>query len=273
MPHIPDLRAHDAHDLELVAAFAAGDAAGTDLETATALVAGCAECAALHHDLRAIAAALPALPAPVRRRDFRLTPEQAGSLRPAGWRRLLGTLAGPSFRFAAPLGTGLATLGLVGILAGSLASVPLGAGGTTAGREQGDPSYMVQASGAPAQGPSAVPSVVAEMPIRTMSGNDPLPLASPNEEYAGQASPDTDTAAGEGPGASAGAAGGGVADPVTDATGPGAGGDAGTQAPSDDAVSAARERSAGELLGIVGAAALLVGLALLALRWTSRRLA
>ena len=132
MPHIPDLRAHDAHDLELVAAFAAGDAAGTDLETATALVAGCAECAVLHHDLRAITAAMPALPAPVRRRDFRLTPEQAGSLRPAGWRRLLGTLAGPSFRFAAPLGTGLATLGLVGILAGSLASVPLGAGGATA---------------------------------------------------------------------------------------------------------------------------------------------
>ncbi len=74
MPHIPD---HAAHDQELVAAYAAGDAAGADLETATALVASCAECAALHHDLRLIAAALPALPAPVRPRDFRLTPGQA----------------------------------------------------------------------------------------------------------------------------------------------------------------------------------------------------
>ena len=135
MPHIPDLRSHDAHDLELVAAYAAGDAIGADLETATALVSGCAECAILHHDLRAIAAALPALPAPARPRDFRLTPGQAASLRPTGWRRLLGTLAGPSFRFAAPVGTGLAALGLAGILVGSLGGIPLGAGGATGGED------------------------------------------------------------------------------------------------------------------------------------------
>ena len=108
---------HAAHDAVLVAAYAAGDAEGPGLEAATALVAGCADCAALHHDLRAIAAALPELPAPARTRDFRLTPGQAASLRPSGWRRLLAPFAGPRFAFAAPLGSGLAALGIVGILA------------------------------------------------------------------------------------------------------------------------------------------------------------
>jgi hypothetical protein len=112
---------HADHDLLAVAAFAAGDAEGVELDAALAAVAACPACAALHHDLRAIARAMPALPAPVRTRDFRLTPEQAASLRPAGWRRFLTPLAGPRFAFAGPLGTGLATLGVAGfLLAGSL---------------------------------------------------------------------------------------------------------------------------------------------------------
>ena len=112
---------HADHDPLAVAAYAAGDATGSELDDALALVAACADCATLHHDLRSIAAAMPALPAPVRTRDFRLTPEQAASLRPAGWRRLLAPLAGPKFAFAGPLGTGLATLGIAGFLvAGSL---------------------------------------------------------------------------------------------------------------------------------------------------------
>src|SRR5690242_20762810 len=104
MPHLPDTQ-HPDHDLELVAAYAAGDATGADLERATALVAACADCAALHHDLRSIAAAMPELPAPARPRDFRLTPEQAASLRPSGIRGILATLSGPRFSFATPLGT------------------------------------------------------------------------------------------------------------------------------------------------------------------------
>ena len=43
----------------LIAAFAAGDVEGADLKRAQALVAACDDCAALHHDLRAIAAAMP----------------------------------------------------------------------------------------------------------------------------------------------------------------------------------------------------------------------
>ena len=82
MPHpSPPSAAHAAHDPLLVAAYAAGDATGAELETATALVAACAACAALHHDLRAIAAALPAMPAP--RPTRRLPPHaRAGGLAP-----------------------------------------------------------------------------------------------------------------------------------------------------------------------------------------------
>ena len=67
MPHIPDSR-HADHDLPAIAAYAAGDATGDELETARALVAACADCATLHADLRAISAALPDLPAPARAR-------------------------------------------------------------------------------------------------------------------------------------------------------------------------------------------------------------
>lgn len=121
MPHVPDLRSHETHDLELVAAHAAGDAVGADLATAESLLAACASCAELHADLRAIAAALPAVPARPRRRDYRITPEQSAALRPTGWRRVFGAFATPKLAFTAPLGTGLAALGIAGLL---LAAAP-----------------------------------------------------------------------------------------------------------------------------------------------------
>ncbi len=127
MLHVPDLANHATHDLELIAAHAAGDASGPELETAATMVAGCSECARLHRDLISISVALADLPAPARSRDFRLTADQAAALRPAGWRAWLSTLAGPRFSFAAPLGTALATLGLVGLLiAGPGFSLSLG---------------------------------------------------------------------------------------------------------------------------------------------------
>ena len=131
MPHLP--ASHADHDPLAIAACAAGDATGRELDDALALVAACGDCAALHHDLRAIAAALPGLPAPARSRDFRLTPGQAASLRPAGWRRLLAPFAGPRFAFAGPVGAGLATLGLAGILVAGSLGVPLAATSPTDG--------------------------------------------------------------------------------------------------------------------------------------------
>ena len=136
MPPVPTTR-HADHDLLLVAAYAAGDATGIDLETAQAQVATCADCAVLHRDLRAVAAALPALPAPVRPRDFRLAPEQAARLRPSAWRRLLQPFAGPRFAFAGPLGTGLATLGIAGLLVAGSLGTPLAASAPAAGAGTG----------------------------------------------------------------------------------------------------------------------------------------
>jgi hypothetical protein len=112
----PSPRLHASHDPSLIAAYAAGDAAGLELAEAVVLVADCAECAALHRDLRAIATALPVMQAPRRTHDFRITAEEAAALRPRGLARLLAPLASARFAFAGPAGAGLAALGLVGIL-------------------------------------------------------------------------------------------------------------------------------------------------------------
>ena len=176
MPHpasTVDPAAHATHDTVLVAAYAAGDAAGAELEAATDLVAGCPACAALHHDLRVIAAALLVMPAPRRPRDFRLTPGQAASLHPAGWRRLFAPFAGPRFAFAAPLGSGLAALGIVGVL---LAGPGLPMGGSTAGAAPAEAPFLA-ASPANDDGPvgvtagSAAPIPAAQSPVTAPEGN------------------------------------------------------------------------------------------------------
>jgi len=166
MPHLPD---HQTHDPELVAAYAAGDATGAALDEATELVAGCADCAELHRDLRAIAAALPELPAPARPRDFRLTAEQAASLRPHGWRALLETLAGPRFRLAAPLGTGLAALGIAALLV-----APGGLPATGSGS-----AASVPESSAVLPGPAALASAAGAATANTAAGAVPAAGAAP----------------------------------------------------------------------------------------------
>jgi len=167
---------HADHNLLLVSTNAAGDATGRELDEALALVAGCPDCAALHHDLRAIAAAMAALPAPVRTRDFRLTPEQAAALRPVGWRRLLAPFAGPRFSFAAPLGTALATLGIAGILVSG--GMPLSLSGATSGAAGNEAAEVpaVEQLAAPAAGAPGAPSMAAlAAPAATMA---PAPAAS-----------------------------------------------------------------------------------------------
>ena len=173
MPHLPD---HVTHDPELIAAYAAGDAAGPALDQAADLVASCTECAELHRDLRAISTALPELPAPVRPRDFRLTPEQAASLRPAGWRGVLGGFAAPRFRLVAPLGTGLAAAGLAGLLLASPGGLlPRATGEAASGSAPsaaGAPAVQAdQASGAAASAAAGAQPVdgVATDPERYLS--------------------------------------------------------------------------------------------------------
>jgi hypothetical protein len=135
MPHVPDVRwtSHDRHDPMLVAALAADDLVGTDRDQAIALTQSCAECATLHDDLVALARATASVPPPIttRPRDFQLTPADAARLRPTGWRRLVATMSSPRTVFSKPLGVGLVTLGLVGLLVGNV-QVQLGSGSSAA---------------------------------------------------------------------------------------------------------------------------------------------
>ncbi len=142
--------AHESHDLLLVAAFAADDASPADRERALTLLETCTDCAILAADIRAIVSATAVLPAPVRRRDFRLTEADAARIRPAGWRRALRSLAGPRLAFTRPLAAGLTTLGLVGVI---VTSVPMGMfSGATGGAASGGAD-----AGAAAQAPAATP--------------------------------------------------------------------------------------------------------------------
>jgi hypothetical protein len=212
----PDLANHANHDPELIAAHATGDLTGRELETAAAQVTGCAECAGLYADLLTIRAALADVAAPARSRDFRLTADQAAALRPGGWRAWLSTLAGPRFSFAAPLGSALAALGLVGLLvAGPGVSLPTG--GTTAlapyqesaptlnGVEPGSGTRApAGAQGAgPSTAPSAVPAAGSEAPASPASvgpeaaeSSPPGPRASGTTAYSATPMPTSDLAAG-----------------------------------------------------------------------------
>jgi hypothetical protein len=111
--HAPASAARD-HDA-LVVALDAGDLAGPDQVRAEHLVASCAGCADLREDLATIRGALATLPVPARRRDYRLTDDDARRLRPGLWARLAGWLAAPGSSVR-PLATGVATLGALGLL-------------------------------------------------------------------------------------------------------------------------------------------------------------
>lgn len=90
---------HRDHDPVLVASLLDGDLGDAERSTAVARIDSCSDCAALYADLRALAMATRARPAPARQRDFRLTAADAARLRAepaAPGRRLTGVLTGPS---------------------------------------------------------------------------------------------------------------------------------------------------------------------------------
>ena len=128
----PDPRtSHAAHDTLLIAALAADDLTGAARSDAEARLAACPDCAALHADLVAIAAATSTLPAPVRPRSFTLAPEQAARLAPSPWRRLLGGLRNPT-GLARPLAATFTTLGIAGLLLTALPAIgPIGLGASS----------------------------------------------------------------------------------------------------------------------------------------------
>lgn len=110
---------HDQHDPFAIAQLAADDLRPTERARAIVLVGSCRECATLLADLRSIASAttaLPSLPAGARPRDFRLSDADAARLRRGSWRRWFGFTRSPRLSFTQPLGVGLATIGLAGLL-------------------------------------------------------------------------------------------------------------------------------------------------------------
>ena len=214
MAHHPDVRStsHDQHDPILVAALAADDLAGTDRDHALELTRSCADCATLHDDLLVLARATAAAPPPfaTRPRDFQLTPADAARLRPSGWRRLVAAISSSRTIVSRPLGVGLATLGLVGLLVGN---VQLGSGASA-----GSPSAAVgdqvrlgavvpaassasqngteAAPGAvagSANGQSPVPAALTEGPVRgpVASGLESAQTSPPSQLYAGPLAPST----------------------------------------------------------------------------------
>jgi hypothetical protein len=116
---------HAAHDLLLVAAFAADDLDAADRPGAEAQVAGCADCSALATDLVSIARATAEMPLPRRPRDFFVSPADARRLRPQGLRRLAAAIAGPRAQLARPVAGGLMMLGVAGLLVASLPGLSL----------------------------------------------------------------------------------------------------------------------------------------------------
>jgi hypothetical protein len=119
---------HASHDPELIAAAVGGALEPSERRLTETWLAGCAPCAELHVDLLAIASAQRALPTPSRPRDFQLTLADAHRLRPRGLRAFLAAIGSSRDAFSKPLAVGLTTLGLAGLLVGTLPSLGQSAG-------------------------------------------------------------------------------------------------------------------------------------------------
>jgi hypothetical protein len=125
----PSDPAHTTHDELLVARLAGRDELDPrEHAMASALVAGCPDCARLASDIAAIARAVASEPIPPRRRDFRINPEQARALRGSPLQRLLRRVTLPaSGGPLRPLATGALSVGLVLVFVGSVVPRPSGA--------------------------------------------------------------------------------------------------------------------------------------------------
>ncbi len=165
--------------------------------------------------------------------------------------------AGPRFRFAAPLGTGLAALGLAGLFAGTLAGLPLGAGGAAS---VASPAVGDGRSGAAAEEPAtAAPGATAA--AQELAPVVPGATAAPSamDELAGRANGSAPPTASAAPGAALA--------PVT-GTGP-------TPAAPPAGLPDVAMADSGPtipMVTLVSAVAVVAGLALLAARLLGRRL-
>jgi hypothetical protein len=258
MPHVPDSN-HPTHDLELIATAVAADAPERDRALAAALIERCPDCATLHADLVAIAAAMPTLPSPVRHRDFQLTDADAARLRPGGLRGVLRTLSGPRFAFAAPLGAAMAALGIVAVLAGPVTAPTAGQGGDAPQAAEREVTMSALASGpAPENAGGAQASAAASGLALTVPRPDGSPGADAGVDTMGGRSPAA--VASDPPDA-------GAANPALTAPS-----EAGTETPPADAGLQTAATSPNQPLLLPGASLLLAGVLLLVIRLAARTL-
>jgi hypothetical protein len=144
---------HAGHDVLLIAGHAAGDLSNLDTAAAAALLSTCIECAELHGDLIAIAAATRGLPtqAPAPR-DFRITPEQATRLHRGSWLRSLLRPFASARSATRPMAAAFTSAGVVGLLVAAF--VPALLGGAASAPTGGAGAF----ASAPTQAPVAAPA-------------------------------------------------------------------------------------------------------------------
>jgi anti-sigma factor RsiW len=267
---------HASHDPELIAAAVSGALEAPERRLIETWLTTCTPCADLHADLLAIVSAERALPTPARTRDFQLTPADAHRLQPRGFRAILAVIGSSRDAFSKPLAVGLTTLGLVGLLVGTVPSLGMGGAATslsTVGAainpaedaKSGEPYAQSETTGdgtvfgGQDLGPSAAPSAAAApaaVDPDASAAASAAAQAAPSEAPA-SVGPETQRESAE---ASAGDA---FTDGRTTLTANGV---------DDDSAGLASEAEGSSALLIASIALLLSGVGLFAARWGARRL-
>lgn len=200
IPPIP--HDHSRHDRLLVTRYAADDAYPGESEEARELVASCGECAALAADIRSLMTATAALPPARRRRDFRLSHEQAGRLRGTFVERLVRRLAAPEPSSVRPLAGVAVSIGLVLAVIGAGLPLPAPAALPASpgmGEVEGFGNQPLQRDSSAVDDPDEgeAPEAEATFGTRTQSAagtpaaapQEAAPGAEPGEGAAGQPEP------------------------------------------------------------------------------------
>jgi len=260
---------HADHDELWLVAYAAGDLPDPERIAAEELVRSCPDCARLVEELRLIRAATASLPAPRRRRDFRLTADDAARLRPRGWRRLLVPLAGPRFAFTQPLAAGLVTIGIAVLLLTTVPGSLSESASAPAPMAGGAPTESAADKVAPLAGVEAAPSEGAGVPSEVPSEGPPAVAPLGPAGALGTAPTAEPAPAGSEPAPSAA-----VAAPVAPAPAPSEGARSLTAQPSaQEAAGRAAEAAGAPPLPLLATLLLVAGIGLFVLRWGARRLA
>ena len=168
---------HARHDRLVIAATVDRRLSGAPA-LAQALLAACTECARLHADLQALAAALPSAATPRRTRDFTLSAADAERLQPRGltrWLRLIGSSRDTLTR---PLAIGFTTLGLAGLLVATVpGALPGSSSGTADSAASGAPQIEMHGAASPDGGFQQVAPEPGDAAARVSSTEEGVPPA------------------------------------------------------------------------------------------------